>query len=168
MPCRALPCHGGQCFQNSRQNIAQTHRCGTGCILVCLLGKFLSRMLRCSPLHKRVFGLHFAYLSGNTAGGWGWGRCTVSCNAGQDTRPALPAEGSASAAVMDKRTSRYYGKWRSNLPSLERYPEYLRVSNYISIIFVLLGPLSWENLVHRLFKEFRTECVLKMLTVQNI
>ena len=64
-----------QWCQNSRQNVAQTHRCGAGCISVCLLGKFLSGMLRsrrvgrlrCSQLqHKRVLRLHFAYFSGNT------------------------------------------------------------------------------------------------------
>ena len=35
-----------QCCRNGRQNVAQTHRCGVGCIPACLLGKFLSGRLK--------------------------------------------------------------------------------------------------------------------------
>ena len=66
--------HVCQCCQKGRQNLAQTHRCFAGCISAYPLGKFLSGRLgsrllgrlRCSPLDTRVFGLDFAYRSGNT------------------------------------------------------------------------------------------------------
>ena len=65
---------------SARQNLAQTGRHGAGCIdcigciSACLLGDFLTLLLRiclvgrlrCSPLYTAVFGLEFAYSSGKS------------------------------------------------------------------------------------------------------
>ena len=66
---------GNQCRQKQRrQNLAQTHRCGAGCVsaCLCLLGDLSTLLIKTLPDRQAqtatgVFGLDFAYFSGKTA-----------------------------------------------------------------------------------------------------